>query len=89
MIVARNLSQRYPRADGSGPLTVLAEVDLEMTHLSGVMYHHIGSLGANQALIILSAQFTAPGRIRGVVATVSGLDVTIGALTDLVTDVIR
>jgi putative ABC transport system ATP-binding protein len=28
MIVARNLTQRYPRADGRAPLTVLAGVDL-------------------------------------------------------------
>jgi putative ABC transport system ATP-binding protein len=30
MIVARNLSQRYPRADGRAPLTVLDGVDLEI-----------------------------------------------------------
>jgi putative ABC transport system ATP-binding protein len=30
MIVARNLTQRYPRADGRAPLTVLDGVDLEV-----------------------------------------------------------
>jgi putative ABC transport system ATP-binding protein len=30
MILARNLTQRYPRADGERPLTVLEHVDLEL-----------------------------------------------------------
>ena len=30
MILARNLTQRYPRADGERPLTVLERVDLEL-----------------------------------------------------------
>ena len=50
MIVARNLSQRYPRADGSGPLTVLAQVDLEIA--DGEVVVILGPSGSGKTTLL-------------------------------------
>ena len=54
MIVARNLAQRYPRTDGSEPLTVLADVDL--------------SIGEGEVVVILGPSGSGKTTLLGLLA---------------------
>jgi len=50
MIVARNLTQRYPRTDGGAPLTVLEGVDLDVE--SGEVVAVLGPSGSGKTTLL-------------------------------------
>jgi putative ABC transport system ATP-binding protein len=50
MIVARNLTQRYPRTDGGAPLTVLDAIDLEVA--SGEVVAVLGPSGSGKTTLL-------------------------------------
>ena len=50
MIVARNLSQRYPRAGGGSPLSVLTSIDLEVAAAESVAV--LGPSGSGKTTLL-------------------------------------
>ena len=75
MIVARNLTQRYPLADGRPPLTVLGGVDLDVS--AGEVVAVLGPSGSGKTTLLgLLAGLDRPteGTVRLDGVVLDGLD---------------